>query len=383
MYRIGFDAKRAFKNTGGLGNYSRSAIISLSHFFNYNEYILYTPAYKQQPIHSFANKPNITVVTPNGTGKVMPSLWRSCTIKRDLGRDNLHLFHGLSGELPVFNFDAAKIVTIHDLIFIRYPGLYKPIDRWFYRNKAKHAARVANKIIAISKQTADDIVEFFGTDPSKIEVVYQSCHHQFYNRASQEQIDNVQRLYNFPKRFIVAMGAVEERKNVVNIVKALPRLPSDVKLYCLGKWTPYVMRVNAVAEKLGVKDRVVMLHNVDFSHIPAIYSLAQLLVYVSHFEGFGIPVLEGITYGIPVVTSGGTTMHEAGGDSPLYVNPFSPSDIGDKIEMVLSSPTLKVSMIERGYDHAKGFKNDKVAERLFGIYKNTIDEYGKRDNKSS
>lgn len=267
------------------------------------------------------------------------------------------------------------MVTIHDLIFLRQPGSYKTLDRWIYRKKAAHAVKNADKIIAISRQTADDIIEFFGVDSSKIEVIYQSCDSQFYKKATEEQIKKVKKLYNLPEKFIVAMGTIEERKNVVNIVKALKKLPEDLKLYCFGKWTPYVFKVYAVADKLGIRDRVIMVHNADFSHIPAVYSLAECLVYVSHFEGFGIPVLEGITYGIPVITSGGTTMIEAGGDSALYANPHSPSDIADKIELVLSSPTLKRSMIERGYSHAKEFRSDKVAERLFSLYSTTIKKY--------
>lgn len=372
MYRIGFDAKRAFKNFSGLGNYSRSTISSLSQLFNYNEYYLYTPVYKEHPIHKFSESSNIFIKKPNGFISHFPALWRSYALKKDLRSANLHLWHGLSGELPLCNIDAPKIVTIHDLIFLRFPRFYKPLDRWFYRKKAAHAVKNADKIIAISKQTADDIVGFFGVDRSKIEVIYQSCDSQFYTRATEEQIKRAAALYNLPKRFIVAMGTVEERKNLVNVVKALPRLPKDVKLYCFGKWTPYAIKVNAVADLLGVKDRVVMVHDADFSLLPAVYSLAECMVYVSHFEGFGIPVLEGITYGLPVVTSGGSSMLEAGGDSAVYVNPDSPSDIADKIEMVLTSPTLKRSMIERGFAHAKEFRNDKVAERLFELYKETI-----------
>lgn len=381
MYKIGFDAKRAFKNFGGLGNYSRSTISSLTRLFNYNEYYLYTPEYRKHPLHKFSEMSNITIRKPaDFIGRRFPWLWRSYTLKSQLKNDTLDLWHGLSGELPLCPLDAARVVTIHDLIFLRYPGFYKPFDRFIYRKKAAHAVKGADKIIAISKQTADDIVEFFGTDRSKIEVIYQGCDPQFYTKASEELIEQARLKYNFPKRFIVAMGTVEERKNVANVVKALPKLPSDVKLYCFGKWTPYVLNVNAVAERLGVKDRVVMVHDADFAILPAVYSLAECLIYVSHFEGFGIPVLEGITYGIPVITSGGSSMLEAGGDSALYANPDSPSDIADKIEMILSSPTLKHSMIERGYSHARNFRNDKVAERVFAVYKNAIDNYNKSKN---
>lgn len=373
-YRIGFDSKRAFKNFSGLGNYSRATITSLTTLFNYNEYFLYTPDYKNHPLHKFASASNITIRKPEKFAeKKFPSLWRSYTLKSQIQNDSLDLWHGLSGELPLCPISAAKVVTIHDLIYLRYPKFYKAIDRWIYKKKAAYAVKNANKIIAISKQTADDIIEFFGTDPSKIEIIYQSCDPQFYTKATKEQIEIARKEYNLPKRFIVAMGKVEERKNVANIVKALPKLPKDVKLYCFGKWTPYAIKVNAIAEKLGVKDRVIMIHDADFALIPAVYSLAECLVYVSLFEGFGIPVLEGITYGIPVITSGGSSMLEAGGDSALYVNPDSPSDIANKIEMVLTSPTLRKSMIERGYAHAKSFRNDKVAEKVFEVYKNVIE----------
>lgn len=376
MFKIGFDAKRAFKNFGGLGNYSRSTIELLSRFYNYNQYYLYTPEYRKDALHGFASSANITIRKPEGAiERRLSWFWRSYSLKSQLQKESLDLWHGLSGELPICPIDAAKVVTIHDLIFMRYPRFYKPFDRFIYKKKAEYAVNTADKIIAISKQTADDIVEFFGIDRSKIEVVYQSCDPQFYTKALESEIENVKTLYNLPKRFIAAIGRVEERKNVANIVKALPSLPSDIKLYCFGKWTPYVIKVNALAEKLGVKERVVMVHNASFSHLPAIYSLAECIMYVSLFEGFGIPVLEGITYGVPVITSGGSTMIEAGGDAALYVNPDSPSDIADKIGLVLSSPTLRHSMIERGFAHAKKFRNDIVAQNLFEVYNKTINQY--------
>ena len=377
MYRIGFDARRAFKNFGGLGNYSRSSISSLSQFFNYNEYYLYTPPYKDHSLFAFSDSSNVTIRTPKGLSAISTAYWREYSIKKAIEKDNLDLYHGLTGELPLSNTDIPKVVTIHDLDCHRYPMYYRPFDRWLCSARISRSAKSANKIIAVSKQTADDIVEFFGTDRSKIEIVHPRCDPQFYTPASAEKAQQVKEKYNLPKRFIVAMGAIEERKNVVSIVKALPRLPKDIKLYCFGKWTPYALNIMAVAENLGVRDRVVLIHDADFSLMPAIYSLAEALIYVSHSEGFGIPVLEGITYGIPVITSGGSSMAEAGGDAALYANPLSPSDIGDKIEMILSSPTLRHSMIERGFDHARQFRNDKAAEKLFEIYTKTINEFKK------
>ena len=379
MYRLAFDAKRAFTNFTGLGNYSRFTISTLSRLFNYNEFYLYTPDYKQHPLLEFSKRKNITVRTPSGQIKKFPSLWRSYFMGSAINADKPDLYHGLSGELPLGRLDCAKVVTVHDLIFLRYPNFFKPLKRWILGKKTAHALKNSDRIIAVSRQTADDIVKFYGTDPSKIEVIYQGCDEQFYSPATPEKIERAKELYNLPPRFIIAMGTVEEKKNLENVVRALPSLPKDVKLFCFGKWTPYALKVWGVADKLGVKERVVMVHDADFTLLPAVYSLAECLVYVSHFEGFGIPVLEGITYGIPVVTSGVSSMPEAGGDAPLYVNPDSVPEIANAIEMVLSSPTLRKSMIERGHSHAKEFRNDKVAEKLFNLYTSVISNYQKKN----
>ncbi|PKO98019.1 MAG: glycosyltransferase family 1 protein [Bacteroidetes bacterium HGW-Bacteroidetes-8] len=379
MYRIGFDAKRAFTNLSGLGNYSRLIISSLSQIFNYNEYFLYTTRFREHPLLEFSNRKNITVRRASGLRGYFSSLWRSCFLSSVADGDKLDLYHGLSGELPLCPISAPKVVTIHDLIFLRYPGFYKPLQRWIYRKKAAHAIKHSTKVIAISKQTSDDIIAFFGTDPSKIEIIYQGCDPQFYTPASPEKIERARSLYNLPKRFIVAVGTVQERKNLENVVRALPSLPKDVQLLCFGKWTPYALKVWAIADKLGVRDRVRMVHDADFTLLPAIYSQAECLVYVSHFEGFGIPVLEGITYGIPVVTSKRASMPEAGGEAPLYVDPSSVEEIAGSIEMVLSSPTLRKSMIERGFEHSKEFRSDKVAEKLFALYQNIISKHKEKN----
>ncbi len=379
MYRIGFDAKRAFTNFTGLGNHSRLTISSLSHLFNYNQYYLYTPQYREHPLLHFSQASNITIRKPEGLLRGSSSLWRSYGVARQIKRDEVDLYHGLSGELPFCETDTAKIVTIHDLVFLRYPNYYNAFQRFILREKTKRAIECAHKIIAVSRQTADDIIHFFGTDPSKIEIIYQGCDAQFYKPAHKEQIESVKSIYSLPKRFLISVGKIDERKNTESIVKALAYLPSDVQLYCFGRWTPYVKRVLATAERAGVKDRVKMVHDADFSILPALYSQAEALVYLSHFEGFGVPVLEGITYGVPVITSNRSSMPEVGGDSAIYANPSSVKEIADSIEMVLSSPTLKRSMIEKGLIHAKEFRNDKITEKLFNLYKQTISKQRDKD----
>lgn len=374
MYRIGFDAKRAFKNFSGLGNYSRSLISALSQFYTYNHYYLYTPEYKENPLLDFAQRSNIKIVTPKGLNNTFSSLWRRSNIMNDIKRDNLDLFHGLSGEIPLGSSAVPTVVTIHDAIFMRYPSYYKRLDRWMYQRKFEDACKRADKIIAISKQTADDCIKYFNADASKIEIVYQGCDPQFYDKPSIEDIARVKQKYNLADRFILSVGTIEERKNLENIVKALPYVPADTKLVAIGRATIYTAKVIATIKLLGLEDRVKFIHNADFRDFPAIYAQSKILLYTSLFEGFGIPVLEGLNSGIPVITSDVSSMPEAGGDAAMYVNPMDHKDIADKIDTLLSSPTLCATMVEKGYKHAQDFREDKVADRVFDIYQSVIEK---------
>ncbi|MEF9931851.1 MAG: glycosyltransferase family 1 protein, partial [Bacteroidales bacterium] len=237
-----------------------------------------------------------------------------------------------------------------------------------YEKKFRQACKTADKIIAISKQTADDIINMLDADPAKIEIVYQGCDKIFYKQPTLEQMQFVKEKYNLPSRFIVNVGTIETRKNLVNVVKALAELPKDINLIALGRATPYIKEVNNAIRELGLQERVKLIHNASFTDFPAIYKQAIALTYVSLFEGFGIPVLEGLTIGTPVITSNLSSMPEAGGDAALYANPHNPKEIASHINMLISSPTIVKSIIEKGKMHAEKFKEKEVVKNVREIY---------------
>ena len=185
--RIGFDAKRAFSNNTGLGNYSRDAIRILSDYFPDNKYFLYTPKNYNNPRLSFiADRKNTFIRTPESLlDRALKTYWRSKSVVNDLFTNKIDIFHGLSNELPIAieNTSIKTVVTIHDLIFIRYPHLFKTIDRKIYYRKFKSACQRADKIIAVSEQTKRDIIDFFSISAYRISVVYQGCNTVFQNNA--------------------------------------------------------------------------------------------------------------------------------------------------------------------------------------------------------
>jgi glycosyltransferase involved in cell wall biosynthesis len=177
---IGFDGKRAANNLTGLGNYSRSLITQLAKRFHQNQYFVYSKKVKDKPqINSFFKEDRIHLKQASQDG--LKILWRSFGIKKQLKKDKIDLFHGLSYEIP-FGLNTTKIksvVTIHDLIYLRYPNHYKRIDRYIYDFKSKYACKKSDRIIAISERTKQDIVEFYKIKEDKIEVIYQTCDDSF------------------------------------------------------------------------------------------------------------------------------------------------------------------------------------------------------------
>lgn len=375
---IGFDAKRACQNRTGLGNYSRFVLSGLCRYASDVQLLLYAPNPKKtQALDGLDSEHAIAMRFPKTWwNKCLRSLWRVWGMTRDLECDHVQLYHGLSNELPL-NIHKAKsiktIVTIHDLIFLRYPQYYKPVSRWIYHYKFRRACKIADRIIAVSECTKRDIIRFFGTPEEKIEVIYQGCDEQFRQQATEEQKAAVRERYQLPERYILYVGSIEERKNLMLLAQALPLLADkDIHVIAVGRRTKYADRVQAFIQAKGLTSRFRMLSGVPFPDLPALYQMATTFVYPSRFEGFGIPLLEALCSGTPVIGCTGSCLEEAGGPSSLYVSPDDPSALADAIQRVLSDNTLRQCMITNGYTYAKGFTQGMAMRKLLEIYKHLM-----------
>jgi glycosyltransferase involved in cell wall biosynthesis len=282
-----------------------------------------------------------------------------------INAQNVDIFHGLSGELPVSKLKMPKVVTMHDLIFMRFPEYYATFDRKMYEKKFKHACNVADKIIAISKQTADDCIQFLGADAKKIEIAYQSCDPIFFTASKNEE---VLKKYNLPARFILSVGTIEARKNLLNLVKALKFIDDDVSLVALGGRTAYTAQVEEYIKDNNLAQRVKLIHDAAFRDFPAIYTAAAAFVYPSVFEGFGIPVLEALAVGAPVATSNISSMPEVGGDAALYFDPYNMEDIVDKINLLLHDKETVARLNENRATQLAKFSIQNIAANVNAIY---------------
>lgn len=374
--KIAFDAKRALYNRTGLGNYSRFVINGLADAFPEYAYYLYAPGKGQEALREqLSPTPAIRYAYPKGAvNSLFPSLWRSKRIVRDLQRDGIELYHGLSNELPakIAASGIPSVVTLHDLIFLRYPQLYKPIDRCIYTYKFREACRQADRVIAISDQTRRDILSFFRIPEEKIEIIYQGCDPVFGQPISAERKEAIRQKYNLPPAYILYVGSIEERKNLLLLMQAVKELKEDIAVVAIGKRTPYTRLIETYIDENRLAGRVRLLHTISYSELPAFYQMATLFVYPSFFEGFGIPILEAQQAGVPVIAATGSCLEEAGGPGALYTDPRDAKELRSLIESVLRNPALAESMRLKGWEYGQRFQPAKVATEMMQLYQRVI-----------
>ncbi|MBI2731564.1 MAG: glycosyltransferase family 4 protein [Sphingobacteriales bacterium] len=380
--RIAFDAKRAFQNTTGLGHYSRTLIYSLAGYFPEHEYFLFAP--KETNLFHPGELDNIQTVTPSSfPSTLFPSAWRSSWVKKDLVQYKIELYHGLSHEIPVGiqKTGIKSVVTIHDLIFERYPEQYNAIDIKIYRKKFKYACEYSDKIIAISQQTKADIIEFYKTDPDKISVCYQSCNPAFAKTIDEKEKKRVRVLYGLPEKYFLYVGSVIERKNLLTVCRAMKHvgISNAVPLVVIGEGGKYMQQVKQFVKENRLSSQIIFLSEKDAakqsdgfrtaSDFPAIYQSAVCMIYPSIFEGFGIPVLEALWSRLPVITSNVSCMPETGGNAAFYISPFDDIKLAEGMLKIYEDNTYANELKEKGWNHAQNFTPYNCAAAVMNEYK--------------
>jgi glycosyltransferase involved in cell wall biosynthesis len=373
--RIGFDAKRAVQNNTGLGSYSRFVIEALSEYYPDNTYFLFAPRQKvNDRLKTLISRTNVAFIFPSGISRLLSSLWRIFGSKKNINKNCVEIFHGLSNELPVniHSTGIKMIVTVHDLIFIRYPQYYRWIDRNIYRWKFRRACLKADVIIAVSECTKRDIISFFRIAEEKIKVVYQDCRPDFKWQIPEEKRMQTAEKHQLPKRFILYVGSIEQRKNLLLAVKALSQIPEEIHLVAIGKSTPYQSEIVKYAHEMGLESRLHIKNDFPFEDLPAVYQLSSVFVYPSFFEGFGIPVIEALSCGVPVIAATGSCLEEAGGPDSIYVDPLDDAELAAKIREVLENKALTKKMVKQGLEYMKRFDSRRIAGEIMDIYRDLL-----------
>lgn len=369
---LGFDSKRAMSNSTGLGNYARFVLEILAKY--HQDLALHAYAPKRGGFEEeLKSIPKLDIHYPNPSSKSPKSLWRSYGIGNDLIKDGIQLFHGLSNEIP-FGLKIPSVVTIHDLIFLRYPEYYPVIDRFVYKKKVAYACESSKRIIAISQQTKRDLVDFFKVDENKIEVIYQDCHTQFHKQVPKANRLNVLKKYGIDKPFILSVGTIEDRKNQLALIQAFETLSlkDDFDLVIIGKAKGYFKKIENYLAGRDISRKIKFIHQVNFADLPPIYQACHTFAYVSKFEGFGIPIVEALHSGKPVLSSTSSCFTEAGGKAAVYANPLDVSDIAVQLEQLLYDEFLRTELAKNIPNQLKKFDHQYLSNKFVEVYRTII-----------
>ncbi len=365
--RIGFDAKRLYNNFTGLGNHSRTTIDILTDEFPEHEYFLYTPKVRLNDVtEPYLSKIGCHTMQPHGV--LRGSAWRTYGIVNNLKRDGIDLYHGLSNEMPVglFHSGVASVVTIHDVAFRTFPDMYHWHDRLIYDQKWRYACNHADRIICISECTKRDVMNFYNVPGHKIDVVYQPVNNRYYEKREFSPAEEPYMLY---------VGSVNSRKNLLGAVKALEMMPKDLQilLVVVGGGGSYMNQVKEYVSQHAMDHLVKWEGSINGDALHKLYANAQLFVYPSFYEGFGLPVVEAQLCGCPVVTSNVSSLPEAGGTAALKADPHSVEEIRDCMLKALTDSDFRTKIIAEGREYAmKTFHPSVLARQLMQTYEKAM-----------
>ncbi|MDH3649509.1 MAG: glycosyltransferase family 4 protein [Saprospiraceae bacterium] len=365
--RVGFDAKRLFFNDTGLGVYSRLLVRQLATKYPSHQYILFSANAQKSAYYRHFSDLDIV-------GNSLP-VYRSWRMSSDIHRTNCDVFHGLSHELPLGlkKTRVKSIVTIHDLIFEHYPDLYPFIDRTIYRWKWKHSCHFADIVIAVSEQTKRDLIELYRIDETRIRVIPPMFSDQFDRAVSVSDKIKASQEHNLPEEFFLFVGSITRRKNLIIIIEAMSKLQAGERLPLLviGSHGDDYKNVLSQISKYGLRDWVHFLSAIENEQLHIFYKLARALIYPSLFEGFGIPIVESLRCGTPVITSSISSMPEAAGPGALYIDPNDSDALAQHMLAIRQHSTYEV-LSTAGQKHVEQFSPDNVGKQVLDLYQELL-----------
>ena len=373
---IAYEAKRYFSSQTGFGIYNRTLVRNLAVYYSNNRYLLIAPSVDStdpEVVRNFSFKQ----VERISLGKSKTVLGRAMRHRRVIRKNCVSIYHGLSQQIPrsIRRSNVRKVITIHDLAYKYFPtNEYTDND---FRRRDKEiieACSSADRIVAVSQNTKRDLTKWFSIDPDRIDVVYQACDDRYRNVVEENRVLCALRKYGLPDKYWLTVGTMTKRKNLHLVVEAMSKVPDRIRrpLVIIGKETEYTKTVIRLAKSLGIEHLLIFPRNVTNDDLPAVYQGADIFLYVSLYEGFGIPVLEALCSRIPVITSNVSSLPEAGGQESYLISPDDSGAIAAAIEHIEHDKKLRSRMIDSGYIYSQKFLGRVLAEEMMNLYKDVL-----------
>lgn len=364
--RVAIDARKL--HDFGIGTYIRNLVRHLARLDRESEYVLLVQA-QDLGIGAELGRNFRTVLesAPNY------SVSEQVRIPWVLRRERPDVFHAPHYVLP-FGVRCRSVVTIHDCIHLMFPQ-YLPsrMALTYARSAMGHAARRSSRILTVSEASKRDILRFFSVDPDKVEVVYNAIEERFWDRPDDGEVSRVRERYQLTSRFVLYVGNIKPHKNLVRLIEAFDQVRrrgfDDLKLLIIGDEISKLPALRRAVHSLKLHKDVRFLGYVRDDTLAVLYRLAAVFAFPSLYEGFGLPALEAMASGTPVVTSNVSSLPEVAGGAAVLVDPYDVGAIADGLASVLGNPALAADLSRRGLVRARDFSWERSVARTLDIYR--------------
>jgi glycosyltransferase involved in cell wall biosynthesis len=369
--RICLDISPAVHRRAGLGRYAQELTESLLHLDKENEYVaFYNGPRGVVPQPPLDRLPRLTVGLSNKPWRMSILLAHHLGLNLDRLFPGVDLLHSTDHLLPPLR-RVRTVFTVHDLIFLFFPEYHLPLNRWYLTLMMPRFIRRADAVITVSECSRRDLVRLYCLDQARIHVIYEGIDDRFRPVEDPEVLATVRRRYGLPDGFILYVGTIEPRKNLTTLLEAYQTLKGqglESKLVIVGKKGWLYQDFFRRLRDLGLKGQVIFPGYVPDDDLPAIYSAAQVFAFPSLYEGFGLPVLEAMACGTPVVCSNTSSLPEVAGQAALTIDPRRPQELAQALQRVLEDAALRAELKGKGLAQAARFSWERAARETLRVY---------------
>jgi glycosyltransferase involved in cell wall biosynthesis len=372
--RIMIDLSAGVHGRAGLGRYAVDLLNALVALDAENGYsIFYNSPEDARVPAPFAHLPRQTVALGDKPWRFQTLIAHFLRRPQDSTIGAADIFHGTDNLLPYLR-SCRTVFTLHDLIFRLYPATHTRLNRWFLTLMMPFFLRRADHVIADSAASAQDAMRLYNLDPQRTTVIHAGVNPSFRPVTDGQAHERVRAQYGLPQRFVLSVGTIEPRKNLSTLLRAFAMLPTatatdhDTKLVIVGKKGWLYQQTLDLVDALDLTGRVHFTGFVTDDDLPVVYSMSDLFVYPSLYEGFGLPVLEAMACGAPVITSNVSSLPEVAGEDAILVDPLDVDGLKAALLHLLQNEALRLSLRERGIVRAARFTWQHTAQKTLDLY---------------
>ncbi|MCL4353983.1 glycosyltransferase family 4 protein [Patescibacteria group bacterium] len=358
---IGIDGNEANVEKGvGIGEYSFELLKKFEKFRDQNlKFVIYL---KTKPLGHMPKERDGWRYKIFGPKKMWTQF--ALPLKLFSSKNRPNVFFSPSHYGPRFS-PIPTAISIMDLSYVYFPQLFNKDDLYQLNNWTRYSARRSAKVFTISNSSRNDIIKEYKIEPEKVIVTHLGIKENQDSKTKSLNMQDLNKKFGIKGKYILFVGTLQPRKNISKLIEAFSMIKDrkDLSLVVVGKKGWMYEEILAAPDKFGVKENVLFLDYVDDSDLPSLYKNAECFVLPSLYEGFGLPILEAMKFGCPVLASNVSSLPEAGGDAAIYFDPNSAQDIAKNLESITQNPKLREEMVKKGYEQIKKFSWEKTAKQ--------------------